>query len=281
MTKNDAMDALVHDVEQLLRHVGEQEILTRFNQLQRHEIQTKDRPGDVVTTADLEAENRLREGLGKLLPDSFVLGEEDCYRNPDIIHRLTGDQPVWVVDPLDGTNNFAKGKPCFAMICALIEGGQTQMGWIYDPVAGVCATARRGEGVYLAGQHISIESPNTIEDMTGSLGDGIRKRIKERKAKGEQGLPQHLVRYHCCGREYLDLLLGKIHFALYGGRLMPWDHAAGTLMIEEACGFARMGEGKGAYNPARISNGKHLLMTPNERTFDALHQVLFKDQDIS
>jgi len=276
MTKNDPMDALVHNVEDLLRHVAEQEILSRFGQLQSEDIQTKAHARDVVTTADLEAENRLHEGLSKLLPDSTVIGEEDCFRNPDILERLNGDLPVWVVDPLDGTNNFAQGKPCFAMICALVEGGETQMGWIFDPIAGVCATTRRGEGVYLAGQKITIEPPETLNRMTGSLGDGVRKRIQARKDAGESGLPQHLVRYHCCGREYLDLLLGKIHFALYGGKLMPWDHAAGVLMIEEACGYGRIHEDKSAYDPARIGAGKHLLLAPNEHTFDSLQEVLLK-----
>jgi len=275
MTKNINMDALVHDVENLLRRVAEQEILSRFGQLQRHEIQSKDRPGDMVTIADLEAERRLVEGLSQLVPTSTVIGEEDCFRNPEILSRLDGDLPVWVIDPLDGTNNFAQGKPSFAMICALVEGGETQMGWIYDPVAGVCATARRGEGVYMSGQKLTIEPPDDLDQMTGSLGDGMRKRLQQRKDGGEAGLPLHLVRYHCCGREYLDMLVGKIHFALYGGRLMPWDHAAGTLMLEEAGGYGRIRGDKSIYDPTLHGNGEQLLLTPNERTFDALHQVLF------
>jgi len=270
-----AMDALIHNVEELLRHVAEQEILSRFGQLQSEDIQTKAHARDMVTTADLEAENRLNEGLNKLLPSSTFIGEEECFRNPEILERMAGDQAVWVVDPLDGTNNFAQGKPCFAMICALVEGGQTQMGWIFDPIAGVCATVRRGEGVYLGGRKLTIEPPENLEQMTGSLGDGQRKRIQSRKENGETGLPQHLVRYHCCGREYLDLLLGKIHFALYGGRLMPWDHAAGTLMIEEACGYARIRNSKSLYDPAHPNTNEQLLLTPNERTFDTLHRILF------
>ena len=280
LAKDGVMDSLVHDVEDLLRHVAEQEILSRFGQLQRHEIQSKLRPGDVVTIADLEAERRLVEGLSKLLPSSAVIGEEDCFRNPKVLDRLDGDLPVWVIDPLDGTNNFAKGKPCFAMICALIEGGETQMGWIYDPIAGVCATTRRGEGVYLSGQKVVIEAPDNLDQMTGSLGDGTRKRLEQRKEDGEANMPLHLLRYHCCGREYLDMLVGKIHFALYGGRLMPWDHAAGTLMVEEAGGYARIREDKSPYEPAvhghGHGHGEQLLLTPNEHTFDTLHQILFK-----
>jgi len=275
LAKDNAMDSLVHDVEELLRRVAEQEVLSRFGQLQRHEIKSKHRLDDMVTIADLESERCLAEGLAQMLPSSTVIGEEDCFRNPNILDRLEGDVPVWVIDPLDGTNNFAKGIPCFAMICALVEGGETQMGWIYDPVAGVCATTRRGEGVYLGGQKMKIEAPDKLDQMTGSLGDGMRKRLQKRKDVGETNLPLHLLRYHCCGREYLDMLVGKIHFALYGGHLMPWDHAAGTLMLEEAGGYARIREDKSLYAPATHGHGEQLLLTPNEQTFDALHQVLF------
>lgn len=255
--------------------------MSRFGQLQRHEIQAKSHPGDVVTTADLEAENRLREGLSKLLPGSTVIGEEDAYRNPEILDRLSGDQPVWTVDPLDGTGNYAKGKPCFAMICALVQNGQTQMGWILDPVAGVCATAQRGKGAYLGEQKLTIAPQDDLCKMTGSLGDGIRKRINARKDDGEKGLPLHLVRYHCCGREYLDMLLGKIHFVLYGGRLMPWDHAAGDLMIAEAGGFGRMCHTKTPYDPTIQMEGKHLMFSPGENAFNALQQVLFNDSKVA
>lgn len=268
------MNTLLQDVENLMRDVAEQEVLSRFGRLERAEIQAKRGPGDLVTKADLEAENRLIEGLGKLLPESTTVGEEECFHNPDLLQRLSSDKPVWVIDPLDGTGNFAAGKPCFAMICALIENGQTQMGWILDPVAGVCAKVQRGHGVSIGAQRLTITPLDELEQMTGSLGDGTRTRITARKEAGEPHLPRHLVRYHCCGREYLDLLVGKIHFAHYGGALMPWDHAAGTLMVEEAAGYARLRKDKSLYTSGRYGQGDQLLLAPNEQTFDALLKVL-------
>jgi len=273
-----AMHALLHDVEELLRHVADEEILSRFGKLDRHEIHTKHHAGDVVTTADLEAEYRLTEGLTKLIPSSTVIGEEECFRKPETLDHLKDSGPVWTVDPLDGTGNFAKGKPCFAMICALMEGGQTQMGWIFDPVAGVCATAQRGHGVFVGGQRRMMENPGGPHAMTGSLGDSLRKRLQPRIDAEEEGLPRHLVRYHCCGREYLDLLVGKLHFALYGGRLMPWDHAAGGLMVEEACGYGRICKDKSPYAPAVHGSGEHLLVSTDENSFDILKQMLFNDK---
>lgn len=271
----NAMDALVHDVESLLRHVAEEEILSRFKKLERDEIRAKSaHPRDLVTTADLEAENRLVEGLTRLIPESVVVAEEEASRHPEVLERISGDAPVWSVDPLDGTGNFAHGKPCFAMICALIEGGETQMGWIFDPIAGVCATVRRGEGVYLGGQKIVLDTSVDIERMTGSLGHGMKKRLEKRKNANGAGWPQHVVRYHCCGREYLDMLVGKLHFIVYGGRLMPWDHAAGTLMIEEASGFARLRGDKSAYDPAHPHGGGELLLATSAGTFDELDRML-------
>lgn len=257
-------------VEELLRHVAEQEVMSRFKRLGEGDVRHKGKHGDLVTLADLEAENRIREGLKKLLPDSAVIGEEGCYKNPEILDELNGAGPVWVVDPVDGTRNFAHGKPCFAVMCALIEGGETQMGWILDPISGACATAQKGRGAFVSGQKMAMKSPDGPEHLRGSVGERIQSRLKARRDKGESGLPGHYVRYHCVGREYMDLALGKIHFALYGGKMMPWDHAAGTLLVAEAGGFARTIGGKSPYSPVVHGHGERLLIAPDEAAFDAL-----------
>jgi len=269
------MDALLAPVEDLMRTVAQDEIMSRFGLLKRHEINSKSHARDLVTTADLESEHRLAQGLSALLDDSTVVGEEDCFRNREILDRLTKPQPVWVVDPLDGTHNFSQGKPCFAVICALVVGGETQMGWILDPVSGVCATVLRGGGVRINGQRRVIDAPPQINQMTGSVGDGQRKRLQMTPPTKDFHRPQHLVRYHCCGREYIDMMVGKIHFVLYGGNLMPWDHCAGTLMVAEAGGYARMRDDKSPYDPTDKSTGRQLLLAPNEQTFETLDKILF------
>ncbi len=266
------MDSLVHDVEELLRHVAEQEILSRFNKLQPEDIHRKSERGDLVTTADLEAENRISDGLLKLVPDSVVVGEEGAFKSPEVLDKMGGDQAVWVVDPVDGTGNFAKGKACFAVMCALVEGGETQMGWILDPIAGACITTRKGQGTYLEGQRLTINAAALgVASMTGSVGEGIQRRLAKKPAKIR---PERLLRYRCVGREYMDLVLGKLHFALYGGKMMPWDHAAGNLMVTESGGFARTIEGKQAYSPVHYGHGERLLIAPDAASFDALVPIL-------
>ena len=267
---DSSLDSLGPAVEELLRHVAEQEVMSRFKRLAPGDVRHKERQGDLVTVADLEAEKRISEGLLRLLPDSTVVGEEGCYKTPTLLEELKGSRPVWVVDPVDGTGNFAQGKACFAVMCALVEGGETKMGWILDPVSGACATAEKGRGAYVSGQKMTMKSPTSSEHMMGSVGERIQSRLKARAAKGENGLPGHYVRYHCVGREYMDLALGKLHFGLYGGRLMPWDHAAGTLLVDEAGGFARTLEGKHPYSSIDHGHGEHLLIAPSETTFDAL-----------
>ena len=277
MTQDRSMDELIRDVEELMRLVAKEEILSRFGQLQHSDIKAKARPTDFVTIADLEAEVRMIEGLAKLLPGSLFVGEEETYRDETVLDRLKGDKPVWTIDPLDGTNNFAKGKACFTTICALIQNGETQMGWILDPVADVCATVKRGEGVYLNGRAITFDPPEQVSDMTGSLGDMLRPKVQLRMQEGEAGLPRHLLRHHCCGREYLDVLVGKLHFIHYGGALYPWDHAAGQLMMEEIGAYSRYRRRKTPYAPVEGAKGGDLFIAPNEMTFNALAKRLFKE----
>ena len=275
MTQDRSMDEMIRDVEELMRSVAKEEILSRFGQLQQQDIKAKARPTDFVTIADLEAEVRMIEGLAKLLPEAVFVGEEEAFRKSSVLDRLHGDKPVWTIDPLDGTNNFAKGKPCFTTICALIQNGETQMGWILDPIADVCATVQRGKGVFLDGRAITIDPPADITQMTGSLGDKMRPKIQARMDDGEPDLPLHLLRHHCCGREYLDVLVGKLHFIHYGGALYPWDHAAGQLMMEEIGAFSRHRRIKTAYDPAHGAKGGELLIAPSEATFDVLEQRIF------
>jgi len=267
------MDSLIHKVEGLLRDVAEQEILTRFQNLQETDIQHKDDHGhDLVTTADLEAENRLREGLLKLLPGSHVIGEEAAFKSPDILQDLHSDKPVWVVDPVDGTRNFATGKPCFAVIVALVIKGKTQMGWILDPISDACITARLGCGAYLGTQKLTLNFPSVdISDMTGSVGKHVQDRLIKQKTSHQLG---HMVRYHCVGREYMDLALGKIQYAMYGGKMMPWDHAAGVLIVEECGGFVRSIEEKNRYSAARQGPDQRILITPTETAFESLKPLL-------
>ncbi|HJO58994.1 MAG TPA: inositol monophosphatase family protein, partial [Nitrospinaceae bacterium] len=105
-------------ISEFLREAAERDILPLFKQLKDHEINDKE-SGEIVTAADIRAENRLINSLTKVLPKSTTVGEEEVSGDKSVINRLTGEAPVWVIDPLDGTRNFSKGKDRFAVIVAL------------------------------------------------------------------------------------------------------------------------------------------------------------------
>ena len=115
-------DALFSAVEAAVRDTVAAEILPRWRRLAQHDIAEKTGPGDLVTVADKEAERRLTEVLTALLPGSVVVGEEAVHADPGVLGRIGGAEPVWIVDPVDGTANFVAGKEEFATLVALADG---------------------------------------------------------------------------------------------------------------------------------------------------------------
>lgn len=109
----------------VMRDVAASEIVPRFQKLAAHEIDEK-RPGDLVTIADRASEAAFELRLPDLVPGSRVLGEEMFEANPDCMKLLDGDDPVWIVDPVDGTHNFAHGRQPFTVIIALVQNGTTR-----------------------------------------------------------------------------------------------------------------------------------------------------------
>ena len=139
-----------------MREAAERAILPRYRTLAEADITAK-AADDVVTVADHESEAILAEGLARLLPEAAIVGEEACFADPALLDRL-GDALCWIVDPLDGTNNFAAGKPPFGVLVALAEAGETIAGWLYDPLSGRCCHAERGKGAFIDGQRVQARA---------------------------------------------------------------------------------------------------------------------------
>ena len=261
-------------VSTLLREAAADLILPRFQRLETGDIQAK-APGDLVTIADLETEHRLTPQLCDLLPGSIVVGEEAASKDPTVLERLSGDTPVWVIDPVDGTANFAAGIPLFAVMVSLIRSGEVVQSWILDPVKDHMAVAGRGEGAWLDGQRLHVAAPATPDHMSGSLTLRFGNRQLVRKIAGRSNLVGSVFSFRCAGQEYLALASGRVHFALYH-RLLPWDHAAGWLLHHEAGGYSRRLD-RSAYTPRTHDGG--LLLTPDEASWNALHEVLIGGEE--
>lgn len=256
-------------VGELMRDTAERELLPRFGRLTREQIREK-KPGDLVTVADEAAERRIALGLQTILPGVPVVGEEAVAADPSLILEIARAPLAWVVDPLDGTHNFAHGRSSFAIIVALVRQGATVAGWIHDPVAGRSAWARRGEGAWLDGERIALPRGLTPKQMRGFMGFAFRRHVLEKGRPEALSQIGPITSYHCAGREYLDVLSGQRHYLLYR-MVKPWDHAAGELMYREAGGHAARFDGS-PYSPTVTEGG--ILAAPDLTAWRELHAIL-------
>jgi fructose-1,6-bisphosphatase/inositol monophosphatase family enzyme len=263
-------------VIRIMREVAACEIMPRFRRLEKSDIAAKRNPSDLVTIADLEAERCLTAALTALAPDAEVVGEEGAESHPDTLLLLGGEKPVWVIDPVDGTFNFARGRACFAVIVAFCMRGETLAGWILDPVSDVVVCAICGQGAWVTNdsgyRQLRLPETKDIGDMAGSVGHRLGRLIQARRNWGLADRPLKTVKYGCAGREYMDLAQGSLDFAQYT-RLKPWDHAAGVLIHTEAGGFNRLTGSRAPYRPAPRIMEETILLAPDEGSWEALHML--------
>ncbi len=249
----------VATVAAIIREATEAEILPRFRNLTSSQIREK-KPNQLVTEADIEAERVLSRRLTELLPGA-VVGEEGIDANPTLMSALERPGPVWVIDPVDGTGNFASGNPRFAVIVALVIDGETVAGWIHDPVPNRTVTALKGQGAWHGDTRLVVAPEAALDQMAGS--------VKKKGRVAENVL--HVARRGSAAHDYLDLVTGRLHFAHFK-KLMPWDHAAGVLIHAEAGGYGAMLDGS-AYTPVLHAEGQ-LLLSPGPASWHGLAALI-------
>ncbi len=221
--------------------------MPRFRRLAAAEIEEKS-PGELVTIADREAEAVIARGLAAIRPDARFIGEEACAADPSLLDGL--DQgAVWIVDPIDGTGNYAAGKRPFALMAALVEYGETIASCILDPVDERIACAERGGGAWLNGERIARGSGSPgLGAMTGIVSNFARPATAEPWLEAlVERVGTLLPTRRCAGDEYPLVATGARDFALYW-RTLVWDHAPGVLLLREAGGFAARLDGR-PYRP--------------------------------
>jgi fructose-1,6-bisphosphatase/inositol monophosphatase family enzyme len=260
-------------VADLIRSIALVEVLPRFRQLARHEVREKS-PGDFVTVADEAMEAALAPKLAALLPGSLLVGEEDSARDETVMRRLASDQPVWVIDPVDGTANFAQGREEFAVMLALVEHDAVLAGWIYEPVGDRMSYAVKGAGAFHDGRRLAKPTvENTYRGVmsVGSKGDpALAPRVQKRRDRVVQ-----IKSVRCAGIEYMRLARGEVDFLLFGGT-MPWDHAPGAAIIQELGAHISYLDGKG-YRPSVALESGGILAARDRATWDEVHKRLLAD----
>jgi fructose-1,6-bisphosphatase/inositol monophosphatase family enzyme len=263
---------VIDDVAALMRTAGRTAILPLFRHLAAADVEEK-APGDLVTVADRRAEELLAAGLIRLLPGSTVVGEEAVAADGALLRRLRDAGPVWLVDPLDGTANFAAGHGPFAVMVALLADGVARAGWILDLITDQLAVAEAGAGAYLDGVRITTDKGSPpLSALRGNvrsryLPPDVRAAVDRRAGLLGEALPGT----GCAGREYPDVISGVQDFALFW-RTLPWDHAAGALFTHEAGGVVRRLDG-GPYLLTDTRPG--LLVARNEDVWREVYHGLF------
>lgn len=252
-------------VAELMRETAAAELLPRFRNLSRDEVREK-RPGDIVTVADVASEQRLAAGLAKILPGVPVVGEEAVEKDPGLLDLVARPgEACWIVDPLDGTANFAAGRDRFAMIICLVQDATAIGGWILDVPNDRLAVTHRGGGVTLDGK--VVQGMPGAGPLNGFVGYKIAKSFDEQLSPGQRARLGSITTLRCAGAEYLEILAGRANFSLYR-TTKPWDHAAGTLMMREAGGGA-VQFGAAPYSPAQPLNAGLITASTDEALNEA------------
>jgi fructose-1,6-bisphosphatase/inositol monophosphatase family enzyme len=241
----------------ILSEAADSEIMSRFRCLEQRDVRTKTSVVDLVTEADEAAERFITAECAKLWPEALIVGEESTAANPVLLPSLAQADLAIVVDPIDGTANFAAGLPLFAVMAAVVSGGETVAGLIYDPLGRDILRAEKGAGAFLAhgGKYIRacVAQRVPLGEMIGTGSPDCFSKEQRREVLSRIAEVRVFANYCCAGHEYWMLATGHSHFAFHG-ELMPWDHLAGSLIVAEAGGYVRRINGT-PYRPEHVEGG--------------------------
>lgn len=269
--------AAVLAVADILRSAAKAEIMPRFRRLQPGDIRTKSGPLDLVTEADEAAERVITAELRRMFPACVVIGEEAASADPSLLQGFGAADLAFLVDPVDGTANYAAGLTLFGTMAAVVVRGETVAAIIHDPVGDDTALAIRGAGAWMQSPDgrtaaLRVAAPLPVAQMSGGaswryLPEPARSTVCRNLPKLGAGWD-----FRCAAHQYRMLAGGSADFMVFN-RLMPWDHAPGVLLHAEAGGYSAMLDGS-PYSPLIHSGG--LICTPDRDSWFALREALLE-----
>lgn len=268
---NQAEETLIVEA---VRAVAKAEILPRFRALAPSAIKEKSSAQDLVTEADLAAEAALTARLRVAFPGTLVTGEEAIAADPALRPRLGTEHRAIVIDPVDGTWNFAHGLATFGVIVAVLEKGRPVLGLLYDPTADDWIVARTNTPARHASPSgervITTAKPKPLAALNGHAGTWFTPRPQRQALVAALSETDRLTALRSSCHEYRFVAQGHTDFML-SSMLHPWDHAAGNLICQQAGGVSKMLDGS-AYNAARTEG--HLLTASSEEVWQTLADLI-------
>jgi myo-inositol-1(or 4)-monophosphatase len=245
-------------LENIIRQVANEEILTRFNKISY----TIKADGSLLTAADLAADQRIQHCLLENWPDISFLSEEMTLSQQENLLQ-TSDQ-LWCLDPLDGTSNFASGIPLFATSLALIKKGEVVIGITYDPLRNELFSAIKGQGAFLNGKKLickpsgfSLNKAVAIVDLKRLNPSLAQRLITQAPYRSQRNLG-------ACVLEWAWMAANRGQAYLHGGMKL-WDLAAGTLILSEAGGYASTLEGESVFRASMTP--RSVVISPDKALF--------------
>ena len=231
-----SLSATLQAVVATAKLVAAREIMPRYLKVAHHH---KD-DGSLCTEADLAAQEALTRKL-QAIHNVPVIGEEMGEAEQKALWS-DGLQTLWCIDPLDGTSNFVRGLPYFAISIALIREGKSVLGVVYDPVTAEVFAAESGRGAFLNGEKLPGRA--TATSLSNALANVDMKRLNsELSAKLASDPPYHSQRnFGACTLDWCYTAAGRFDVYLHGGQKL-WDYSAGSLILAEAGGHASTLEG--------------------------------------
>lgn len=221
---------MLQKLTDLVREVAQTEVMPRFLQV----ASSKKSDGSQLTEADLASQAAFARCLPDLL-DCPMLGEEMTVAEQLALWQ-SSERGLWVVDPIDGTNNFINGLPHFALSVAYIRGGLPQMGVVFAPVADELFYAERGAGAFLNGRPLPLRS--VAKPLADAIAGVEVKYLRSGKLSSRMqtlapcGSQRSMG---CCTLDWCYLAAGRYDVYVHGGQKL-WDYAAGALIYAEAGG---------------------------------------------
>jgi fructose-1,6-bisphosphatase/inositol monophosphatase family enzyme len=271
-------DTAIDWLAEMLQRAADTKIMPRFRKLSPTDIRQKTSAADLVTEADEAAERLITAELKARFPEALVVGEEAHEKDASLLDALPTADLAFVIDPVDGTYNFASGVPLFGVMLAVVEKGETVAGLIYDPVGRDWLIGARGGGSWIRSgdgsqAKVRVAEPAPVSQMTGAvswhyLKEPLRSRMARNQAKS---LAQ--FGYRCAAHEYRLLACGFGHFVVYN-KLMPWDHLAGVLIHQEAGGYSARFDGS-QYRAGHLDGG--ILVAPDRESWRELREALWAE----
>jgi myo-inositol-1(or 4)-monophosphatase len=265
------LDFLVECVTQ----AGAEQIMPRFRNLISGDISEKTSTIDLVTEADLLAERQMTAALRLRFPTALVVGEEACETDKTLIGQLAAANLAFVIDPVDGTYNFASGLPIFGTMMSVIVHGETVAGIIHDPILGDTVIATKGGGVSMTRRNgnstrIRVAPTVPLSEMVGIMSWGYMPVPLRGQVAGNMAKIKLALTLNCSAYEYWMAASGRVHFIGHQN-LKPWDHLAGVLCHQEAGGYTAKFDGT-PYKPGETTGG--IISAPDEDSWQMIRREI-------